>query len=76
MRYYNLSMSLNLLLLSVHRIGRTGRCGKTGIATTFINKMCGKCAIMSFHILYWVNIECFIYYSRGISTERSQSVIG
>ncbi|CAN6845858.1 hypothetical protein Bca4012_050740 [Brassica carinata] len=22
----------------VHRIGRTGRCGKTGIATTFINK--------------------------------------
>ena len=28
----------------VHRIGRTGRCGKTGIATTFINKMCGKYA--------------------------------
>ena len=25
----------------VHRIGRTGRCGKTGIATTFINKGCG-----------------------------------
>jgi ATP-dependent RNA helicase DDX41 len=24
----------------VHRIGRTGRCGKTGIATTFINKSC------------------------------------
>ena len=22
----------------VHRIGRTGRCGKTGVATTFINK--------------------------------------
>ncbi|CAI9113310.1 OLC1v1013886C1 [Oldenlandia corymbosa var. corymbosa] len=22
----------------VHRIGRTGRCGKTGIATTFINR--------------------------------------
>ena len=22
----------------MHRIGRTGRCGKTGIATTFINK--------------------------------------
>lgn len=21
----------------VHRIGRTGRCGKTGVATTFIN---------------------------------------
>ena len=27
---------------AVHRIGRTGRCGKTGIATTFVNKMCGK----------------------------------
>ena len=24
--------------MQVHRIGRTGRCGKTGIATTFINK--------------------------------------
>lgn len=24
--------------ISVHRIGRTGRSGKTGIATTFINK--------------------------------------
>ena len=24
----------------VHRIGRTGRCGKTGVATTFINKNC------------------------------------
>lgn len=23
----------------VHRIGRTGRCGKTGVATTFINKV-------------------------------------
>lgn len=21
----------------VHRIGRTGRCGKTGVATTFVN---------------------------------------
>ncbi|KAG9490778.1 hypothetical protein GDO78_006225 [Eleutherodactylus coqui] len=26
----------------VHRIGRTGRSGNTGIATTFINKACGK----------------------------------
>jgi hypothetical protein len=25
----------------VHRIGRTGRCGKTGVATTFINKQVG-----------------------------------
>eukprot|EP00957_Ditylum_brightwellii_P117025 8926267-Ditylum_brightwellii.AAC.1 len=24
----------------VHRIGRTGQCGKTGVATTFINKSC------------------------------------
>ena len=29
-------------ICSVHRIGRTGRCGKTGIATTFINKGCGE----------------------------------
>lgn len=34
-------ISLNCLV-SVHRIGRTGRSGKTGIATTFINKGCGK----------------------------------
>jgi ATP-dependent RNA helicase DDX41 len=27
-----------LLNTSVHRIGRTGRNGKTGVATTFINK--------------------------------------
>jgi len=26
----------------VHRIGRTGRCGKTGVATTFINKNCSE----------------------------------
>ena len=26
-----------LVLWSCHRIGRTGRCGKTGVATTFIN---------------------------------------
>ncbi|TNN24580.1 putative ATP-dependent RNA helicase DDX41 [Liparis tanakae] len=26
----------------VHRIGRTGRSGKTGVATTFINKGCGE----------------------------------
>lgn len=26
----------------VHRIGRTGRCGKTGVATTFINKGCDE----------------------------------
>ena len=27
---------------AVHRIGRTGRCGKTGVATTFINKNCSE----------------------------------
>lgn len=27
---------------AVHRIGRTGRSGNTGIATTFINKACGE----------------------------------
>lgn len=31
------------LLSAVHRIGRTGRSGNTGIATTFINKACGEC---------------------------------
>lgn len=30
-------------LSAVHRIGRTGRSGNTGIATTFINKACGEC---------------------------------
>lgn len=29
-------------LSAVHRIGRTGRSGNTGIATTFINKACGE----------------------------------
>lgn len=28
--------------IAVHRIGRTGRSGNTGIATTFINKACGE----------------------------------
>jgi superfamily II DNA/RNA helicase len=31
-----------VLHVIVHRIGRTGRCGNTGIATTFINKTVGK----------------------------------
>ena len=26
------------IYIPVHRIGRTGRCGKTGLATTFVNK--------------------------------------
>ena len=44
-RSHQICIKIMLLLICiVHRIGRTGRCGKTGIATTFINKMCGKCA--------------------------------
>lgn len=30
----------------VHRIGRTGRCGKTGVATTFINKNCSETVLL------------------------------
>ena len=30
----------------VHRIGRTGRCGKTGVATTFINKAVDESALL------------------------------
>jgi len=30
----------------VHRIGRTGRCGKTGVATTFINKSCDETTLL------------------------------
>ena len=33
---------LNTLPFPVHRIGRTGRSGKTGIATTFINQNCSE----------------------------------
>eukprot|EP00898_Chlorokybus_atmophyticus_P005935 jgi/Chlat1/6342/Chrsp44S00457 len=36
----------------VHRIGRTGRCGKTGIATTFINKNCTEAILLDLkHLL-------------------------
>jgi len=36
----------------VHRIGRTGRCGKTGVATTFINKSCEEMTLLDLkHIL-------------------------
>ena len=36
----------------VHRIGRTGRCGKTGIATTFINKNCSESILLDLkHLL-------------------------
>ncbi|XP_033122481.1 probable ATP-dependent RNA helicase DDX41 [Anneissia japonica] len=36
----------------VHRIGRTGRCGQTGIATTFINKGCDESVLLDLkHLL-------------------------
>lgn len=36
----------------VHRIGRTGRCGKTGVATTFINKDVAESALLDLkHLL-------------------------
>ena len=36
----------------VHRIGRTGRCGKTGVATTFINKSCEETVLLDLkHLL-------------------------
>ena len=36
----------------VHRIGRTGRCGKTGVATTFINRSVPDTALLDLkHLL-------------------------
>ena len=36
----------------VHRIGRTGRCGKTGVATTFINKDVDEASLLDLkHLL-------------------------
>jgi ATP-dependent RNA helicase DDX41 len=36
----------------VHRIGRTGRCGKTGLATTFINKVSAETTLLDLkHLL-------------------------
>ena len=35
----------------VHRIGRTGRCGKTGVATTFINKNCSEAILLDLKFL-------------------------
>jgi len=35
----------------VHRIGRTGRCGKTGVATTFINKNCAEAILLDLKYL-------------------------
>jgi len=36
----------------VHRIGRTGRCGKTGVATSFINRECPETLLLDLkHLL-------------------------
>ncbi len=35
----------------VHRIGRTGRCGKTGVATTFINKTVQETSLLDLKAL-------------------------
>eukprot|EP00823_Brevimastigomonas_motovehiculus_P009405 TRINITY_DN906_c0_g1_i1.p1 TRINITY_DN906_c0_g1~~TRINITY_DN906_c0_g1_i1.p1 ORF type:complete len:790 (-),score=235.13 TRINITY_DN906_c0_g1_i1:264-2600(-) len=36
----------------VHRIGRTGRCGKTGVATSFINRECSETLLLDLkHLL-------------------------
>jgi ATP-dependent RNA helicase DDX41 len=35
----------------VHRIGRTGRAGKTGVATTFINKSCEETTLLDLKAL-------------------------
>eukprot|EP00808_Paulinella_micropora_P011215 g16460.t1 len=36
----------------VHRIGRTGRCGKTGVATSFINRECDETLLLDLkHLL-------------------------
>lgn len=45
----------------VHRIGRTGRCGKTGVATTFINKDVEESALLDLkHLL--IEVSVFIVY--------------
>jgi len=35
----------------IHRIGRTGRCGKTGIATTFVNKQSSPVTLLDLKAL-------------------------
>ena len=41
----------------VHRIGRTGRCGKTGVATTFINKNVrpARCTLLTTYLLFFAS---------------------
>ncbi|KAL5471096.1 hypothetical protein EMCRGX_G029172 [Ephydatia muelleri] len=54
----------------VHRIGRTGRCGKTGIATTFINTACDESVLRDLKALllersrrchhFWIRWDCSV----------------
>jgi len=46
------SFSFSLTPSLVHRIGRTGRCGKTGVATTFVNTSCSETILLDIkHVL-------------------------
>ena len=48
-------LPLPLVTFTVHRIGRTGRCGKTGVATTFVNKTVGELAFcFALFIFVWM----------------------
>jgi ATP-dependent RNA helicase DDX41 len=40
--FYCFKFTLLITFVIVHRIGRTGRRGKTGVATTFINQDCSE----------------------------------
>lgn len=69
----------------VHRIGRTGRCGKTGVATTFINKasvLCDNCCkyfgvrIMFFQLKWkMLHGRVSIYFGGGVTFVTSRTVI-
>lgn len=50
--FFNYNFYVHIFFLTVHRIGRTGRSGKKGIATTFINKACGKYQTLSQILVY------------------------
>lgn len=62
-------LTITLLFIVVHRIGRTGRCGKTGIATTFVNKLCGKMIKLSTVDIHWH--PCYVY-NRGVGATGSK----
>eukprot|EP01064_Diplonema_japonicum_P011693 TRINITY_DN1912_c0_g2_i1.p1 TRINITY_DN1912_c0_g2~~TRINITY_DN1912_c0_g2_i1.p1 ORF type:complete len:637 (+),score=176.94 TRINITY_DN1912_c0_g2_i1:71-1912(+) len=51
----------------VHRIGRTGRNGKTGLATTFINKSCPETALLDLKHLLLEAKQCVPPVLMGLS---------